>query len=229
MANVPASSQRVWWIRLTSRYFLPSGNEIVFPAAILTPPFYYPPTGTAEKDLENSVKSYAAIGAVIGHEIGHAFDDKGRQYGKTGNLESWWTDKDAELFKQRASQLVSQYNQFQIIGKNVSGLLTLGENIADLGGCVTSFYAMKKAFSGHSDSLAEGLTNEQRYFVYYARLWKSIYRDATLIRLIETDPHSPSKFRVNGVISNMKEFYAAFGVKKGNLLYREPEDRVEIF
>ncbi|WP_169981040.1 M13 family metallopeptidase [Tautonia rosea] len=205
-------------------YYNPGMNEIVFPAAILRPPFF---------DLEaDDAVNYGAIGAVIGHEIGHGFDDQGSKYDGVGNLNDWWTDSDREEFEVRAGMLIEQYNSFepaQLPGQTVNGALTIGENIGDLGGLTIAHRAYRISLDGKEAPVIDGLTGDQRFFMGWAQVWRTKYRDAELTRRLATDPHSPAEFRCNGVIRNMPEFYEAFGVKEGDALYLPPEERVKIW
>ncbi|MEW4570717.1 M13 family metallopeptidase [Tautonia sp. JC769] len=205
-------------------YYNPGMNEIVFPAAILRPPFF---------DMEaDDAANYGAIGAVIGHEIGHGFDDQGSKYDGLGNLNDWWTDSDREEFDARAGKLIEQYNGFepdQLPGQTVNGALTIGENIGDLGGLTIAHRAYRISLDGEEPPVIDGLTGDQRFFMGWAQVWRTKYRDAELTRRLATDPHSPAEFRCNGVIRNMPEFYDAFGVKEGDDLYLPPEERVKIW
>jgi endothelin-converting enzyme len=197
-------------------------NEIVFPAAILQPPFF-------NKSADDAV-NYGGIGAVIGHEIGHGFDDRGSQYDGDGNLHNWWTDQDRKEFETRTSRLVQQYDAFSPVqGEHVNGKLTLGENIGDLGGLSIAYKAYKLSLNGKEAPVIDGLTGDQRFFMGWAQVWARLYRDEDLRQRLITDPHSPSEYRCNGVIRNIPEFYTAFGVKEGDKLYLKPEDRVKIW
>ncbi len=203
-------------------YYNPAMNEIVFPAAILQPPFF----NMAADDAVN----YGAIGAVIGHEITHGFDDQGRKSDGDGNLLDWWTEQDAAEFKKRAGVLVEQYNGYNPVDSmQVNGELTLGENIADLGGLAIAYSAYKMSLQGKEAPVIDGFTGEQRFFLGYAQVWRRKYRDEELRRRILTDPHSPSRYRAIGVLSNMPEFYRAFGVKEGDVMYRSDDMRVKIW
>lgn len=203
-------------------YYNPPMNEIVFPAAILEPPFF----NMAADDAVN----YGAIGAVIGHELSHGFDDQGRKSDGDGNLRDWWTDADAREFQQRAQLMVEQYDQFNPIDTmHVKGKLTLGENIGDLGGLTVAYHAYQLSLKGKPAPLIDGLSGDQRFFMGWAQVWRRIYRDAELRRRLLIDPHSPSEYRVNGIVSNMPEFYAAFDVKPGDQLYRPEDVRVRIW
>lgn len=203
-------------------YYNSSKNEIVFPAGIMQPPFYDP-------NVDDAV-NYGGIGAVIGHEITHGFDDQGRKYDADGNMKDWWTEDDAKKFKDRADKLVKQYNSYIAIDSlHVNGELTLGENIADLGGLIVSYYAFKKAMEGKDMTPIDGFTPEQRFFLSYAQVWRANARPESLRLQINTDPHSPGKFRVIGVIQNMVEFMEAFNGKPGDPMVNTEEDRVLIW
>ena len=203
--------------------YAPSLNEILFPAAILQPPFFDP-------DADDAV-NYGGIGSVIGHEITHGFDDQGSLYDPQGNIRNWWTDDDRKLFKERTKKLVTQFNAYEPLpGLRVNGELTLGENIADLGGLLVAYDAMKLVFAeGGTPAPIDGLSAEQRFFIGYAITERGHAREEIVRLLVQTDPHSPSEFRVNGPVSDMDEFYEAFGVKQGDKLWRPPEERVKIW
>ncbi|KTF03459.1 peptidase M13 [Trueperella sp. HMSC08B05] len=213
-------------------YYNPVANEIVFPAAILQPPFF-----DAEAD---AAYNYGGIGAVIGHEIGHAFDDQGSKYDGEGRLQNWWTDEDRAEFEKRTASLVGQYDVYvpaQLVGTphHVSGALTLGENIGDLGGLSIALKAYDIAMKreGHASSahapVIEGFTGRQRVFLNWARIWKNKRRDEIAINYLAIDPHSPSEFRCNGVVKNVDAFAEEFGVVEGDELYLAPEERVRIW
>jgi putative endopeptidase len=205
-------------------YYNPTMNEIVFPAAILQPPFFDPKADDAV--------NYGGIGAVIGHEIGHGFDDQGAKYDGDGNLRNWWTPADKTEFEKRTKMLIEQYNGFepkQLPGQHVNGALTIGENIGDLGGLTIAYKAYTISLKGKEAPTLDGLTGPQRLFVGWAQVWRSKYRDAAMARQIATNPHSPPEFRCNGVIRNLTEFYDAFGVKEGDKLWLPPKSRVRIW
>ncbi|MGJ8738655.1 M13 family metallopeptidase [Zobellia laminariae] len=203
-------------------YYNPTLNEIVFPAAILQPPFF-------DLNAEDAI-NYGSIGAVIGHEIGHGFDDSGSTFDGDGTMRNWWTENDLEEFKKRTSALVSQYDSFEALpGLNVNGEFTLGENIGDLGGLSIALKAYKIALNGKESPVMDNYTGEQRVFIGYAQSWRNKIRDEALRMQINTDPHSPANFRVNGVVSNIPEFYTAFNVQKSDSLYLAPEKRVKIW
>jgi putative endopeptidase len=205
-------------------YYNPGMNEIVFPAAILHPPFF---------DLDADVAvNYGGIGAVIGHEIGHGFDDQGSKFDGNGNMNDWWTAADRAEFEKRAHKLIEQYNGFsppQVPDQHVNGALTIGENIGDLGGLTIGYKAYKRSLGGAKAPVIDGLTGEQRLFIGWAQVWRSKYRDAEIKRRLAVDPHSPPMFRCNGVVRNLPEFYEAFDVKPGDKLWLPPEQRVRIW
>lgn len=203
-------------------YFDPNANEIVFPAGIMQPPFF-------DADADDAL-NYGGIGSVIGHEITHGFDDEGRKFDEKGNLKEWWTKEDAERFKKRAEVLRKQYDNFVVIdGMRVNGALTLGENIADLGGVVIAYEAFKRAQRGKKEQMIDGLTPDERFFLGFAMAECGHTRPEALKKQLVIDPHSPSRFRVNGPLPHMDEVYEIFGVKKGQKLYRAPKDRVKIW
>ncbi|RFP12700.1 M13 family peptidase [Duganella sp. BJB475] len=203
-------------------YYNSTMNEIVFPAAILQPPFF-------DAKADDAV-NYGAIGAVIGHEISHGFDDKGSQSDGDGNLRDWWTKEDRANFKAKADALTRQYDGYSPIkGYNVNGSLTLGENIADNSGVSIAYKAYKLSLGGKEAPVIDGLTGDQRFYMGFAQVWRSKTRDAQQIVLIKTDPHSPGQFRANGTMVNQPGFYEAFGVKPGDKMYVAPEQRVIIW
>ncbi len=203
-------------------YYNPPLNEIVFPAAILQPPFF---------DLQaDDAVNYGAIGAVIGHEIGHGFDDQGSTFDGDGVLRNWWTEQDAEQFKKRTSKLVEQYSAFKPYPDvNVNGEFTLGENIGDLGGLAIALLAYEISLDGEEAPVLDGFTGVQRVFIGYGQAWRNKYREEALRLQIETDPHSPAMYRVNGVVRNIPEFYDAFDVAESDALFLPPEERVKIW
>ena len=203
-------------------YYNPAMNEIVFPAAILQPPFF-------EMGIDEAV-NYGAIGGVIGHEIGHGFDDQGSTYDGTGALKNWWTDTDKASFKERTDALVAQYNGFKVFDDlNVNGAYTLGENIGDLGGLSIAIKAYHLSLDGKPAPVINGMTAEQRIFIGWAQAFMGTRREASARQQVATDPHSPARFRVNGVVRNIPAFYEAFDVKPDDALYLTPEDRVKIW
>jgi putative endopeptidase len=198
-------------------------NQITFPAGILQPPFFDPNADPAV--------NYGAIGAVIGHEIGHGFDDQGRQFDATGRIRDWWTATAAERFRERASRLGGQYSGYEPLpGLTVNGDLTMGENIGDLGGLEMAYAAYRRHVAQHGEPpVVDGLTGDQRFFLAFAQVWRSHLRDGTLRERVLTDPHSPPEYRVNGVVRNMDAWYRAFNVQPGDRLYLPPEQRVKIW
>ncbi len=203
-------------------YFNPVNNEIVFPAAILQPPFF-------NLEADDAV-NYGAIGAVIGHELGHGFDDQGAKYDGDGNLRNWWSDSDLEQFQTRGAQLVEQYNAYKPFeDANVNGELTLGENIGDLGGLTVAYKAYMLSLDGKEAPMLDGYSGPQRFFMGWSQIWRRKYRDEELRNRLMTDSHSPSHYRVIGIVANMPEFYQAFDVKEGDKMYIAPENRVKIW
>ena len=216
--------RREWGInpQTVNAYYSGTMNEIIFPAGILQPPFF----NLAADDAVN----YGGIGAVIGHEIGHGFDDKGSSYDGDGMLRDWWTDEDRAEFKKRTDKLVGQYSAFKPFDDlNVNGEFTLGENIGDLGGISIGLLAYKMSLEGKEAPVIDGFTGEQRVFLGFAQVWRNIYRDEELRRRIATDSHSPAEYRTNGPVRNVPEFYDAFDVQEGDKLYLPPEERVKIW
>lgn len=204
-------------------YYNPGVNEIVFPAAILQPPFF--------NFKADDPVNYGAIGAVIGHEMTHGFDDQGRQYDKDGNLKDWWTKEDEERFNERIKFLVEQADNYTVLDTfKINGKLTLGENIADLGGLTIAYDALQIAMQDNPPKPEiDGFSPEQRFYLSWAQVWRSnIRREAQLLRL-KTDVHSPAKYRTNGPLSNLQEFHAAFNVTEGQKLYRNPEEVAKIW
>ena len=208
-------------------YYLQTGNEIVFPAAILQAPFFDP-------EADDAV-NFGGIGAVIGHEIGHGFDDQGSKYDGTGKLSEWWTEADRAAFMERAAGLIAQYDGYSPAqlsdDHTVNGALTVGENIGDLAGVEIGLKALRIAVGKPLEELPaiDGLTAVQRYFIAYALTERTKRRDEALITQINTDPHSPEEFRINGVVRNMDAWYEAFGVTAEDALWLAPEDRVRIW
>jgi len=203
-------------------YYNPTFNEIVFPAAILQPPYFDPEADPAI--------NYGAIGGVIGHEMGHGFDDQGSKSDARGVLRTWWQPEDEQAFRRRVDSLAAQYDRFVALpGLNVNGRLTLGENIGDLGGLSVAYEAYHLALGGKKAPVLDGLTGEQRFFLAWAQVWRSLYRDEQMRTLVMSNPHSPPKFRVNGPVRNLDAWYDAFDVKAGDQLYLPPEERVRIW
>lgn len=203
-------------------YYNPVNNEIVFPAAIMQPPFFNP-------DADDAV-NYGAIGAVIGHEFSHGFDDQGSKYDAQGNLNDWWTAEDRKLFEERTSKLVNQFNGYEALDSVfVNGELTLGENIADLAGLTVAYDAFQRSLKGTKKKKIDGYTPEQQFFLGFGQVWRGHAREAYTRQQVVTDPHSPAKFRVLGTLSNMPQFYSAFKVKKGDKMWRPDSTRVVIW
>jgi predicted metalloendopeptidase len=206
-------------------YYNPNMNEIVFPAGILQPPFFY-----AKAD---DAINYGGIGAVIGHEMTHGFDDQGRQYDEVGNLRDWWSPDSAAKFKERSGAIVTQYSEYEPLpGLHINGELTQGENIADLGGVKLAYAALQKALDknpGARDKKIDGFTPEQRFFLSYAQIWRAKQRDEDLKLRLNTDPHSPARYRVIGPISNLSEFQKAFNIPDNSPMVRPTDKRVNIW
>ncbi|TPE43545.1 M13 family metallopeptidase [Pontibacter mangrovi] len=203
-------------------YYNPTMNEIVFPAGILQPPFFDP-------NADDAV-NYGGMGAVIGHELTHGFDDQGAKYDFEGNLKDWWTEGDLEKFNARAEAVANQYDQYTVLDNlHVNGKLTLGENIADIGGLNIAYTALQKALEKKNPGKIDGLTPEQRFFLAWAQIWRVNMRDEAQNQQILTDPHSPGRFRTNGPVANMPQFYEAFGCKESDAMVRNGEERIKIW
>jgi putative endopeptidase len=203
-------------------YYNPGMNEIVFPAAILQPPFF----NAAADDAVN----YGGIGAVIGHEIGHGFDDQGSKYDGDGLLQSWWTETDRTNFEKRTKALIGQYDQYEPLpGQKVQGALTIGENIGDLGGASIAYLAYQLSLDGKAAPVIDGFTGDQRFFIGFAQIWRDKMRDAAMLERLKTDPHSPPEYRCNGTLVNVPQFYGAFDIKPTDKMYSAPETRVKIW
>ena len=209
--------------QMVNAYFNPINNEIVFPAAILQPPFY---NWTADEAV-----NYGGIGAVIGHEISHAFDDSGSRFDADGNLKNWWTEKDLEEFTKRGNALAEQYSQIEVMDSvHINGKFTLGENIGDLGGVLGAYDGLQLYFAenGRPENI-DGFTPEQRFFMSWATVWRTLTRDDALRTQIKTDPHSPGIYRATQPLKNIDAFYEAFDIKEGDKMWLAPEDRVRIW
>jgi len=203
-------------------YYNPTFNEIVFPAAILQPPFFDP-------NADDAV-NYGGIGAVIGHEIGHGFDDQGSHYDATGTMANWWTDTDRAAFDKRTGGLVAQYNTYSPLpGLNVNGQLTLGENIGDLSGLTVSYAAYRLSLHGKEPPVLDGFTGEQRFFLGFGQIWRSKWTEGYMRQRTLSNPHSPPQFRVNGTVRNVDGWYDAFHVQPGDKLYLPPEQRIGLW
>ncbi|MEO8310288.1 MAG: M13-type metalloendopeptidase [Caldimonas sp.] len=213
-----------WFLtpQTVNAYYNPSLNEIVFPASVLQPPFFDPSADDAH--------NYGAIGAIIGHEISHGFDDEGSQFDGSGNLRTWWTEEDRKRFDAKTKVLVAQYSAFSpFAGYHVNGELTLGENIADNAGLEIAYKAYRRSLAGRPAPVIDGTTGDERFFYGFAQAFRGKARDAVLLTQIKSDPHSPDEFRVNGSVRNHPAFYATFGVKPGDPMYLPPEQRVSIW
>jgi len=203
-------------------YYNPSLNEIVFPAAILQAPFFDPNADPAV--------NYGGIGAVIGHEMGHGFDDQGSKSDGNGEQRNWWTDADLAAFKERGDVLIAQFAAFEPLpGEPINGELTLGENIGDLTGLTMGYAAYKKSLKGKEAPIIDGLTGDQRFFLAYGQIWQRKFREEALRNRIKTDSHSPGEFRANGIVRNFDQWYEAFDIQPGDALYLAPEKRVKIW
>lgn len=202
--------------------YIPWNNKITFTAGLLNPPFFDPQADPAV--------NYGAIGAAIGHEISHAFDDQGRKYDPEGALRDWWSPEDAQRFEERSAKLEAQYSAFEPLpGLRVNGQLTLGENIADLSGLTVAYRAYRRSLGDGEAPVIAGLTGDQRFFLGWAQIWRSKSTEGALRQRILSIPHSPEQYRTNGVVSNMEEFYRAFAVEEGDRLYLAPDARVKIW
>lgn len=203
-------------------YNQPSANQLVFLAGILQPPYFDP-------EMDDAV-NFGAICAVIGHEITHGFDDQGRQYGASGNLTDWWTEKDAAEFKARSQKLVDQFGQYEALpGLKINGQLTLGENIADLAGISIAYEALQRSLAGKERPLIDGLTPEQRFFLSWAQVWKTKTRDDRMKFYLQADVHAPGEFRAFAPLRNFEPFYQAFAIKEGDPMWMKPEERALIW
>jgi len=228
MAKIGSAIDREEWFmtpQTVNAYYNPGFNEIVFPAAILQPPFF-----SSEAD---AAVNFGAIGAVIGHEIGHGFDDQGSKYDGDGALVSWWTDEDREAFEKLTRELIFQYDQLspaQLSDEHrVNGALTIGENIGDLGGLSIAYKAYLLSLNGEEPPVIDGLTGAQRLFLSWGQAWRTVGRDEITIQRLATDPHSPAEFRCNQIVRNINAFYEAFGVSESDGLWLDPASRVSIW
>ncbi|RRJ85954.1 peptidase M13 [Gulosibacter macacae] len=226
-AKVGQPVDRELWLmtpQTVNAYYLPHQNEIVFPAAILQFPFFV--------EDRDAAANYGAIGAVIGHEIGHGFDDQGSKYDGDGRLEDWWTDADREAFEQHTASLIDQYNELSpefTDGAKVNGELTIGENIGDLGGLGIAWKAYQRHLGGAEAPVIDGMSGAERFFLSWAQAWREIRRPEMLKMLLAVDPHSPAEFRCNQIVRNLEPFYEAFGVTESDDLWLAPNERVEIW
>jgi len=226
LSRFPKPVDRTLWSmtpQTVNAYYNPLANQITFPAAILQPPYFDPNADPAV--------NYGAIGAIIGHEMGHGFDDQGSQFGPTGKFENWWTADAKKAFTERTAALGAQYDTYEPVpGTHIQGALTMGENIGDLGGIEAAYGAFQRYQAKHGKAkVIGGLTGDQRFFLAYAQAWQSKTRPDAQRQALLTDPHSPAKFRVNGIVRNVDAWYAAFNIKPGDALYLPPEKRVHIW
>ena len=226
LSRFPNPVDRGLWFmspQTVNAYYNPPNNSITFPAAILQPPFFDPNADPAV--------NYGAIGAVIGHEIGHGFDDQGRRFNGLGQLKDWWSADAAAKYGTRTTMLGAQYDAIEPIpGLHINGKLTMGENIGDLSGVETAYGAWRKYVAAHGEPpVIDGLTGDQRFFMGYAQVWRGMRREGAVREQLLTDPHSPEKARVNAVVRNVDAWYKAFGVKPGDALYLPPDQRVRIW
>jgi predicted metalloendopeptidase len=225
MAKIGKPVDRTEWDMTpptVNAYYNPTNNEIVFPAGILQPPMFDPNVDDAY--------NYGATGMVIGHEMTHGFDDEGRKFDASGNLAEWWTKEDAQRFEQRAKSVSDQFDGYVAVDTlHVKGALTLGENIADLGGITIAYYAYQKQAAGKPREIIDGFTPEQRFFLGFAQSWRNKMRPERKRMLTNVDPHSPAEWRVRGPLSNMSEFARAFGCKPGDPMVRSPDKRAQIW
>lgn len=227
--NAPTDKGR-WFMtpQTVNAYYHPSLNEIVFPAAILQAPFFDPNADAAVQ--------YGSLGAVVGHEMTHGFDDQGRKYDSLGNLRDWWAEGDGPEYERRAAVMIRQAEQFEVHGNKLNGKLTCGENIADLGGVKLSLRALKKYLETETPSksvanqpLINGFTPYQRLFLAWSQAWRENVKKERAIQLVTLDPHGPNELRCNGTLSNVQEFFEAFNIKEGSAMYKAVEDRVDIW
>jgi putative endopeptidase len=225
LAKLGTKVNRKEWFtppQTVNAYYSQTKNEIVFPAGILQPPFY-------NYNAENAV-NYGGIGAVIGHEIGHAFDDQGSRFDGKGTLRDWWTKADKKAFVALTEKLIHQYDAFEVFEDlHVNGTYTLGENIGDLGGLSIALKAYKMSLGKEKPTTMDGFTAEQRVFMGWGQIWLNKYREEAIRNLIATDTHAPSKFRINGIVRNIPAFYTSFQVKPKDSLYLAPKQRVKIW
>ncbi len=225
LAKIGKPVDKTEWLlnaQTVNAYYSGEKNEIAFPAAILQPPFF-------NLNADDAV-NYGAMGAVIGHEITHGFDDEGRQFDANGNLTDWWTKEDSKKFDDKAEVMIEQFNKYSPIDTfHVNGQLTQGENIADLGGLNVALTAFKKTDEYKEGKKIDGFTPVQRFFFGWAQVWESNSRDQSILMALKVDPHSPDKFRVNGPLSNMPEFWDAFNIKPGQPMRRTGERVIKIW
>ncbi|CAN5556114.1 M13 family peptidase [soil metagenome] len=226
LSRFPRPVDRTLWYMTpqeVNAYYDPQNNQITFPAAILQPPYFDPKADAAA--------NYGGEGATIGHEMGHGFDDQGRQFDSVGKVRDWWTADAAKAFGQRAAVLGKQFDAYEPVpGVHINGELTMGENLGDLGGLEAAYVAYRRYVAKHGEPpMIEGMTGDQRFFVAFAQSWQTKTREGRLREQLLTDPHSPAEYRVNGIVRNVDAWYAAFNIKPGDKLYLAPEQRVHIW
>lgn len=224
MQEMNAPTDRTKWEmtpQTINAYYHPSLNEIVFPAAILQPPFF-------NKDADDAV-NYGAMGAIVGHEMTHGFDDQGCKFNSEGNMVDWWTEEDKVEYEKRVAVMVQQANEFEVEGQKVQGKLTCGENIADLGGLRLSYRALLATPNFDNTALVGGFTPTQRFFLAWATGWRQNIGKERALQLLTLDPHGPNEMRTNSPLSNIREFHEAFGVKEGDPMYKKVGERVDIW
>ena len=224
MAKIGKPVDKEEWFmtpQTVNAYYSPEMNEIVFPAAILQPPFF-------NMDADDAV-NYGGIGVVIGHEMTHGFDDQGCKYDEKGNLNNWWTEEDATKFAERTAQLVKLFDEYNVRGYQINGQLTLGENIADLGGLNIAWDAYQMTDEAKANQSIDGFTPAQRFFISYGTIWRNNSRDKYIERQVLTDVHSPAEARVNRTLGSMPHFYEAFDIPEGSKMYIAPEERAAIW
>ena len=225
LGKLQMSADRDEWMmtaHTVNAYYNSMLNEIVFPAAFLQPPLF--------DYRADPAYNYGAVGAIIGHEMSHGFDDQGRHFDAEGRLSGWWSDNELASFTERTQKLVEQFESFDVLdGHHLDGELTLGENIADLTGLTLAFRAYQISCSSDQDTIVDGMTGAQRFFVSWARIWRWKYRDEELMKMLKTDPHSPAEFRVNGTVANVPEFAQAFYVTSSDRLFRQDSDMARIW
>ena len=224
MQEMNAPTDRTKWEmtpQTINAYYHPSLNEIVFPAAILQPPFF-------NKDADDAV-NYGAMGAIVGHEMTHGFDDQGCKFNSEGNMVDWWTEEDKVEYEKRVAVMVQQANEFEVEGQKVQGKLTCGENIADLGGLRLSYRALLATPNFDNTALVGGFTPTQRFFLAWATGWRQNIGKERALQLLTLDPHGPNEMRTNSPLSNISEFHEAFGVKEGDPMYKMVGERVDIW
>ena len=227
IARINAPTDRDRWFmtpQTVNAYYHPSLNEIVFPAAILQPPLYQP-------EADDAI-NFGSLGAVVGHEMTHGFDDQGRKYDSIGNMRDWWSAGDGDEYERRVRVMVQQAEQFEVQGRKLNGKLTCGENIADLGGVKLALRALKTFLKARGRSempLIDGFTPEQRFFLAWAQAWRENSTKDRALQLLTLDPHGPNELRCNGTLSNIPEFFEEFGITSGDAMFVSEKDRVDIW